>query len=218
MTARAPVLLLVVAACAAPATAPADPVPVAPGGLVPPLPAATPPAGAVTWQRPEWRVGERFVLARSERTRFPLEVRAALATHYELAAGGALLRRDRDLGNLGEWSPAGEPMHLLLPVDVRFHWPLWVGKRWACEFVDRAAGQDVPVRADYAVEDVDTITVPAGTFETLRVVRTVRRLGDGDWQPRTQITWYAPAVGHEVRQLVGEALVELVEHTRGDAR
>jgi hypothetical protein len=47
-------------------------------------------------------------------------------------------------------------------------------------------------------------------------VRTVRRRDAGDdWQPRTQITWYAPAVGHEVRQLVGEALVELVEHAPG---
>jgi hypothetical protein len=217
MTVRAPVLLLAVAACAAPA--PNAPLSVATGGLVAPLPAPTAPAGVASWPRPEWRVGDRFVLARSERTRFPLEVRAIEPSHYELTAGGAVLRRDRDLGNLGEWSPAGEPLHLLLPVDARFHWPLWVGKRWACEFVDRAAGQDVAVRADYAVEDLDTITVPAGTFETLRIVRTVRRLGDGgDWQPRTQITWYAPAVGHEVRQLVGEALVELVEHTRGEAR
>jgi len=218
MTVRTFAMFVALAACqssppAPPAAVAATESPAARGLIE----ASEPPARAILWQRPEWRVGDRFVLARGERMRFPLRVEAVHDTHYELAAGGAVLRRDRDLGNLGEWSPAGEPLHVLAPVDVRFHWPLWLGKRWACEFVDRAGGSGVAVRADYVVEELDQVTVPAGTFAALRIVRTVRRLDDGeDWLPRTQISWYAPDVGHEVRQLVGDAMVELVEY--GPAR
>lgn len=194
-------------ACSAP-----PPLPPAARGLVDA--GSEPPAGAVVWQRPQWQVGDRFVLAGGG-GRFALQVVAVQQDHYELAAGAAVLRRDLDLGNLGEWTPAGEPRHVLLPADVRFHWPLWLGKRWSSEFVDRGAGSDVVVRADYVVEGLDVIAVPAGTFEALRIVRTARRVETGkDWLPRTQISWYAPAIGHEVRQLVGETMLELVETTR----
>lgn len=176
-----------------------------------------PPPGAVTWARPEWRVGEQFVLVRGEQRKGTLAVAAVTEAHYELDPGSGTrirVRRDRDLGNLGEWSLAGEPLHVLAPVDVRYHWPLWLGKRWSCEFVDRSPGAEpITMRADYLVEGLDTVTVPAGTFEALRVVRTVRRIGEAsEFLTRAQVTWYAPAIGCEVRQLVGETFVELAAH------
>jgi hypothetical protein len=171
------------------------------------------PEGAATWTQPEWRVGDRFVILRGERQQAAFTVTAADANGYTLDTGlGLLLKRDRDLGNLGEWRHDGQPRHQLLPVDRRYHWPLWVGKAWSCEFVDQpAAAAPMTMQANYMVEGLDTITVPAGTFEALRIVRRVRLLGrDDEYLTRSQVTWYAPALGTEVRQLVGDALVELV--------
>ncbi|MEO6596787.1 MAG: hypothetical protein ABIP94_18730 [Planctomycetota bacterium] len=180
---------------------------------------AEPPAGAVTYTQPEWRVGDRFVLVRGEFLKAEFVVIAKGADHYTIRGPGDLqLRRDLDLGNLGEWEPEGsEPVHLLSPKDVRFHWPLWVGKRWACEFVDRTRGGiAMPMSASYLVEGLDTVTVPAGTFEALRIVRTLRlQVQDERFLTRTQIVWYAPSIGAEVRQVIGDTSVELVATQRG---
>ena len=180
--------------------------------------AAAPPAGAATWARPEWQQGERFTAVQGERSQGAFVVVAVEPEAYVLDVGSGLhLRRDRDLGNLGEWVAAeNTPLHLLSPVDVRYHWPLWVGKRWSCEFVDRVrGGASMPMRATYLVEGLDTVTVAAGTFEALRIVRTLHRLeAPEQFRARTQVTWYAPAVGFEVRQLAGE-VVELAAHSRG---
>lgn len=174
---------------------------------------STPPAGATTWSRPTWRVGDRFVLVRGEKLRGEFTVTAATATHYALDAGnGVAIRRDLDLGNLGEWRAEGEPLHVLSPVDTRYHWPLWVGKRWSCEYVDRSpGGPGLALRADYLVEDLDTVTVPAGTFQALRITRHLALVGVDEALTRWQVSWYAPAAGIEVRQLYGDTLVELAE-------
>lgn len=202
-------LLLGVAACSS-AAAPDAPAPSA-GGVV--AVDAEPPAGAATWTRPQWRVGETFLLRRGERVQGAFRVTAAGDEAYVLdTGGGPLLRRDLDLGHLGASAPDGTPLRELSPADTCYHWPLWVGKRWTCEFVDRARGaQTVTMRASYHVEEVDTITVPAGTFEALRIVRTLRLPGTDNVLTRTQLTWYAPSLGTEVRQLAGDTLIELVE-------
>ncbi|MBL8754258.1 MAG: hypothetical protein JNK15_13230 [Planctomycetes bacterium] len=201
---------LLFAACAAP---PPAALPEATGrGLV--AFDAEAPAGAVTWNRPEWRVGDTFTMVRGEHMRGTFRVLEVAPDHYAVdTGGGPILRRSRDLGNLGEWNAAGEPQHLLAPADTRYHWPLWVGKKWSCEFVDRGPGAPpVPLRADYVVEDLDTITVPAGTFPALRIVRTLRIVGvDARYLTQAKLTWYAPDLGIEIRQLDGDSLVELVE-------
>jgi hypothetical protein len=177
-----------------------------------------PPADAVLYQRPEWRVGDSFELVRGGAVRAKFTVTAVEPDRYVLAdENGARLLRDRDLGNLGNWpADAPEPTHLLSPVDVRFHWPLWVGKRWRCEYVDRErGGPALPLEARYEVEDLDTVRVPAGTFAALRIVRTVRLVSDqGKSSERTQIVWYAPSIGAEVRQILGDTSVELVAQAR----
>jgi len=176
------------------------------------------PAHAVTYERPQWRVGDRFTLVRGDVLTAQFVVEAADGNGYVVRGpGDVLLRRDLDLGNLGEWQPGSdEPQHLLAPVDVRFHWPLWVGKRWQCEYVDRArGGRPLTMQADYEVEDLDTVTVRAGTFAALRIVRTLRLPAAGDRVlTRTQVVWYAPDIGVEVRQILGDTEVELVEWQR----
>lgn len=212
MNTRAGLLFLFLGACAG---APPPP-PLVPEGAGRGLLSADAeaPAGARTWARPAWRVGDETVLIHGERQQGKLVVKAATDAYYELdPGGGTMLRRDLDLGELGGWTATGEARREMVPVDVRYHWPLWVGKRWSCEFVTRGPGiRAVTWRADYLVEDLDTVKVTAGTFEALRIVRTVRPIEDGDHLTQAQITWYAPDVGREVRHL-GGTWVELASYT-----
>jgi len=178
-----------------------------------------PPAGAKVWDRPTLRVGDRFVLLRGGTAKKRFEITEAGEQGYTLLDENEVrLKRDRDLGNLGEWPKEGDAaLHLLSPVDARYHWPLWVGKRWRCEFCDRTrGGSALVIEASYEVEAVDTIRVPAGTFEALRILRTARLKSEGaTFIDRTIAIWYAPEIGLEVRQLLAESSVELVEWTRG---
>ena len=66
------------------------------------------------------------------------------------------------------------------------------------------------------VEALDRITVPAGSFDALRIVRTAMLQSDqGAFLDRSSITWFAPVPGIEVRQLIDGTTYELVEWTRG---
>lgn len=180
---------------------------------------ATPPAGAVVFERPTWREGCSFTLARGDVVVAKFVVTARSEHGYTVRGpGSVLLERDLDLGNLGERDAAsGEPLHLLSPADVRFHWPLWLGKRWSCEFVDRVrGGPAMTMLANYQVESMDTVTVPAGTYEALRIVRQLRLRDAGERVlTRTQVVWYAPSIGVEVRQILGDTAVELLEWQPG---
>lgn len=180
---------------------------------------AEPPAGVVTYARPDWRAGDAFTLVRGEVLTAKFTIETIDGRGYVVRGpGGMRLRRDLDLGNLGDWEPEGEePLHLLSPRDVRFHWPLWVGKKWSCEFVDRArGGAAMKLQAEYEVEDLDTVKVPAGTFAALRIVRTLRLVDSDPVLTRTQVIWYAPSIGAEVRQIVADTEIELVEWRRSD--
>lgn len=191
-------------------------VPALPAGTGPGLVAfdPAPPEGARTWPRPTWRAGDRFSFLRGGQQRLDLTVAAATREGYTLVdASGNRLRRGLDLSNIGEWPPEGdEALHELTPPDVRFHWPLWVGKRWRCRYVDRTAGGEaLEIETSYAVEDVDTVTTPAGTFEALRIVRTSRLHRQGGlFLDRINVIWYAPEPGLEVRQVFGDTSLELV--------
>jgi len=101
------------------------------------------------------------------------------------------------------------------PADYTVTWPLWVGKRWSCHYVRRAAGEaDVPLLASYECDGFDTVKVPAGTFRCLRIWRRVRPAAPGNYVERVSIAWYAPEVGTIVRRLNDSMLVEAVEIDR----
>ncbi len=183
------------------------------GGLVAFDPAA--PASTQVWQRPEWHQGDRFVLVRGGKQRIEFEVATVTDDDYTLLDDkGNRFKRGRDLSNIGEWPKDGdEPLHVLTPPDVRFHWPLWVGKRWRCQYEDRTAGtaKALPLEVGYEVEDLDTVVTPAGTFAALHIVRTSRLRIDGGFADRVNVIWYAPDPGIEVRQVIGDTSVELYE-------
>lgn len=180
----------------------------------------TPPEGARLWDKPTWRVGDRFTLLRGGQQRIEFTVTASENGVYTLTDGnGMRMRRGHDLSNLGEWGKDGEEaLHELTPADTRFHWPLWVGKRWRCQYSDRTAGgAALPIETGYEVEDLDTVVTPAGTFSALRVVRTSRLQIEGGFLDRVSVVWYAPEPGLEVRQVLGDTAVELLAWVRAES-
>ena len=203
--------MLILASCAgSPPPAPADPG----RGLL--VADEAPPPGAVLYERPTWLVGETFRLVQADVNAATFTVEKVTDDAYWVRGpGGLVMRRTLDFGTLGEWD-GDQPVRTLTPVDIRFHWPLWVGKQWRCEFVDQArGGRPLRVEAIYRVEELDTVTVYAGTFEALRIERTLKLLdGAPEVLARTQLIWYAPSIGNEVRQVLGDLEIQLAEHKR----
>jgi hypothetical protein len=181
------------------------------------------PAGVELFQRPVWHVGDRQVLVRGGQMKLGLVVTRVDEQGYEEQdeGSGLRLRRDLDLANLADLPPAAEgdqPLHVVAPRDLRFHWPLWVGKRWRCNFVDKNVnGAAIPLEVSYEVEGIDTVRVPAGTYRCLRVLRIARPTVEGHWLEKASVIWYSPEAGLEVRQLVDGYLVELAERTQAGA-
>ena len=79
------------------------------------------------------------------------------------------------------------------------------GGTWSArvEAVDPATGQRMSVRVDGEVLGNERITVPAGTFDTIKIMRRTYA-GDADgFKRETQIIetdWYAPALGRPVKR------------------
>ncbi len=213
MLRRVAILLLSTlwSACAAPPTLPPGDGP----GLV--AFDAEVPVGADRFERPDWQVGDSFTLLRGGKQRTTLTVTDKGPDGYRLAdAAGNTQLRGLDLSMLGEIvSGSKEPTHALTPADVRFHWPLWVGKSWTCRYADRTAGgPSLPIETVYVVEDLDRVATPAGSHDALRIVRRSRRCDADAFVDRCNVIWYAPTIGHELRQVLGDTVVELVAFER----
>lgn len=177
---------------------------------------AEPAAGVQLVHPPAWREGDTFVLLRGGKLRLPLRVTRSDASGYELVdSSGGRIVRDRELAILGEGPVGGELLHVLAPRDVRYHWPLWVGKKWKQRYVDKTVGGGaLPLEVQSEVEARERVTVAAGSFDCLRIRRTAKLLLQGEFYDRTTYVWYAPDPGFEVRQLLGEMAIELTEWQR----
>ncbi|MHC4261535.1 MAG: hypothetical protein ACYSWX_03365 [Planctomycetota bacterium] len=192
----------------------------------PPLPAGsglraadqTPPEGIELYERPNWTAGDELIYQRGER--------ATLSFVVEPVGDGWGLRDassdrqtvlDANLGLLGERRIDAERFDVEVdPYDPAYSWPLWVGKRWTGEFTmrDTATGEEVMFVARYHCEAGETITVPAGTFETLRIWRRDAIAGQDDLLQHSTVVWYAPEVGYMVRRLSGSLETVLTEHLK----
>ena len=97
------------------------------------------------------------------------------------------------------------------PVDYDFAppypaypFPLDIGKSWSMRVnaTNPVTGRVNSVRVDGQVAGAERVSTPAGTFDTIKIVRYVYA---GDWEGFlrethiTEIDWYAPASGRVVR-------------------
>jgi hypothetical protein len=176
-----------------------------------------PPPDAATFAAPRWQAGDRFVFVRGSAQRLTMHVEAesdGFALVDDTTKSSQLL--SHELADLGLREPDArgkmQAVIALAPGDARYHWPLWVGKRWSCQFYRKAPGQPpLPLLVTYAVEASEEVTVPAGTFQTLRILRRTSVAAQGTFLERASLCWYAPRIGAEVRRLDDGVLTELAE-------
>lgn len=102
-------------------------------------------------------------------------------------------------------TPAGDEVTYDPPLPL-FVFPLEDGRRWTQTVTATVTrtGARFPVFVQGRVLGRETVTTPAGTFDAIRIQRSLR-IGDGEtsiWRSDTfqaETEWYAPAVGRSVR-------------------
>lgn len=170
------------------------------------------PASTSVAARPEWAVGDRFEYLRGGEQHTTWRVESAGPEGYKLVQEmtGVVTLLDQDLGVLGEDVP-DDPVQARRrsPVDNEYAWPLWVGKRWTTNYLRKVPGAALPVQAEYECDAIETISVPAGTFECYRIWRKARPLVPGKYYESANVLWYAPEVGYFVRKLENSVVTEL---------
>jgi len=176
------------------------------------------PTGSQLHERPTWEVGDRFVYRRAGVLQVPLRVTDRGDDGYVLTheQSGVQTLLDQDLGLVGLDVP-GDPQQTRreAPSEALLHWPLWVGKRWSCHFYRKRVGEPIlPLHVSYHCDRVETVTVPAGTFECLRIWRRARVAAEGDYMEVTSLLWYSPEVGYFARRLENGSQLELLEYHR----
>lgn len=178
----------------------------------------TPPAGAEVFAKPDWKAGDRFTYRKGKLLRLPYRVDADESGGWRLVEEetGLFLRIDADLGEHGQVDPRQNGRELVLdPGDVPYQWPLWVGKRWTCQFT--LGPKDKPTMAvivSYHCDAIEEVTVPAGTFRCVRIWRSMRPAREGRFVEQVAILWYAPDVGYFSRRIEDGVLTELEEFHR----
>jgi hypothetical protein len=85
--------------------------------------------------------------------------------------------------------------------------PLAVGKTWRVQFDARNSQTGVNVRSSVSSKVIgqETITTPAGTFDTFKIERTGREFKTSDPSrifESQMAVWYAPKINHWVRRTV----------------
>jgi hypothetical protein len=195
-------------------------IPVLGGGCTPPgseAPrTAIPPAGAITAGAAYPAIGARWKVRVAERSLFhhtsedrdiaaaPIEFNGQKG--YGLTDGSATRVLDpATFNNMGSVS-GGRVASVYTPEVGPFFWPLWVGKSWTTRYsyVDFVYGQAwAAAKAEFRVAAIEDVTIPAGTFQTFRIVSKTgigtssssgRR---GNWVPgieSSDVHWYAPGV------------------------
>ncbi len=114
---------------------------------------------------------------------------------------------DINLNWIGSFSE-GRELESAEPCIRVFKWPLTVGEKWSSEYTLRDYWHGVHLRCSTVavrVRACEEVTVPAGTFEALRI------------EAGEETVWYAPSIGWVVKEQVGSYgndgwLLELVKY------
>ena len=174
----------------------------------------TPPEGASSWNLPTRRAGERFSYryrnpngttgVNSYRLLDTSTFRGRPAYRYRAEwgrDGGATVQGYRfvdveTMNFMGSTDLSGEAIwREFKPHNGILDFPLFVGKRYNVLYdrTNHERRQTRSVRSSVSVQALETVTVPAGTFETLRL-RHSGRNRNFVWH-----WWYAPEIGRWIR-------------------
>jgi hypothetical protein len=172
----------------------------------PTAPAA--PARSAPVPAPRWDVGDSWTYAwdsprgKGTFTWVVERVETIDGTDYHVVSGGSsssahlLYYRTADLAYLMDVAD-GDVEVRVTPPQILYAWPLAPGATWEQAFtVERPKNRTTEeIRRTCKVEGEETVAVPAGSFETLRVTCRNVRTGRVDTE-----RWYAPQVRHVVRE------------------
>jgi hypothetical protein len=114
---------------------------------------------------------------------------------------------DMDLNWIGQFGE-GKKSQSAEPCIRVFKWPLRIGEKWSSEYTLRDYSRGVhlhPSKIEVNVRTYEKVTVPAGTFNALRI------------QAGEETVWYAPSIGWAVKEQIGSCgkdgwLLELAEY------
>ena len=173
-----------------------------------------PPEGAKVFEQPTWTVGDNFVYRRGGQSRLNFRVIEATEAGFVIEDVQSKMRRrfSPELAELGRFFPKREGfVRLTSPQDFRLKFPLWVGKKWSCHFVDNRPGEQLAIIASYHCDKLETLDTKVGPLECLRIWRTARLESTDKFYDRVSVAWYSPEVGFFARRLEGDQLFELEE-------
>jgi hypothetical protein len=176
--------------------------------------AVTPPAAQLSVASPpQWRPGDRWVYewkSGSEsgtKTMEVLEIREVKGVEYYVVRLGDVNHYyTRDL----RWAAAIRDSTVearMVPPHPWYSWPLEVGHRWVHRGTWEDRGVTRPSNDTFAVVAVETIDVPSGKFQALKVAR------EGSGQGLDEY-WYVPAVRSYARWIGRRGDVTFEERLR----
>jgi hypothetical protein len=89
-----------------------------------------------------------------------------------------------------------------------FKWPLQVGKRWQYQGTLEDQKRKESVRDSYKVLGVESVAVPAGTFQAFQIVREVESVVVDQYWYAPDVRWYVKWVGRRGKEEFQEVLQE----------
>jgi len=107
----------------------------------------------------------------------------------------------------GNWLyPATHYAYLpaFMPPYAGYSFPLNSGKSWKYQTLPGAMGEKTPLKVYAKVRGWEKVTVPAGEFNAIKIVKHIY-VGDGQWRRSptriTEVDWYAPQAGAVVKRV-----------------
>lgn len=89
-----------------------------------------------------------------------------------------------------------------------FTWPLEVGRRWGYQGILEDQQRKESVRDSYKVLGVESVSVPAGTFQAFKIVREVDSAVVDQYWYAPNVRWYVKWVGRRGKDEFEEVLQE----------
>ncbi len=117
---------------------------------------------------------------------------------YALKSGNRMIVRQSGSGNWLATFEGDEKIKSASPDNDQLRFPLWVGKKWmsAYTYSDLRADREwSPTQDFWSVEAVETITVPAGSFEVYRL-----KSDPGLHSSVSRTIWFSVKLGLEVKR------------------
>lgn len=179
-----------------------------------------PPPGVEVVQRPEWKVGDQFAYRRGGKLTTSYRVKERTPAGYAVVEEGTgmVFELTPDLCEKARYVPTNaSALRLRDPADYALTWPLWVGKRWTCHYVEKRPGEaSEPVRVHSRCEAEEVIETDFGVrLKCLRIVHQARlELAGQTFLDKTAIHYYSPQVGWYARRIEDGVRTELERYHR----